>query len=92
MAERFDTVNNQRVKCYDNGGTTFYRYTVVYIDQPERRVNTFACVGMSDNPFHPQGYGQHATAMVGRHLGRRIPFVSLPPDCRKVVEQDTNQQ
>lgn len=59
---------------------------------------------MSCHPFHPQGFGMwgetpnrhcdvnkagFAPAM-GRkcHLGKRIPFAELPPDCRKLVLQD----
>ena len=76
------------IRCYDNGGETFDRYTVVYIDFPERRPNTFESVGMSANPFHPQGFGQHSAAMPGKHLGKRIAFASLPDDCRKLVLRD----
>jgi hypothetical protein len=63
----------------------------------------FQHVGMSANPFHPQGVGQHgehpqqidvnewgfAPAM-GRknHLGKRIPFVELPHDCQTLVLGD----
>ena len=78
----------QRIACYDNGGKTIDRYTVAYMDQPERAHNTFACVAMNHEPFHPQGFGQHSAAMPGKHLGNRIPFAILPDDCRKLVEQD----
>ncbi len=78
----------QRVACYDNGGATCDRFTVVYLDQPERAANTFAAVGMNHEPFHPQGFGQHTAAMPGRHLGRRIAFAALPGDCQKLVKQD----
>lgn len=67
------------------------RYTVYY-DRPkdwgitERGVYT--CVGMSANPFHPQGFGQHSTGVLGRHNGKRITFADLPPDCQKLVRQD----
>lgn len=55
---------------------------------PEHARNTFSAVGMSETPFSPQGFGQHCTAMPGRHLGRRIKFEDLPPDCRKLILQD----
>jgi hypothetical protein len=77
----------QRIACYDDG-KSIDRYTVVYLDQPETRPGTFAAVGMSGLPFHPQGIGQHCTAMPGRHLGKRIKFQDLPEDCRRLVEQD----
>lgn len=82
--------NGQRIACYDNGGRTVDRFTVVYLDQPEKERGVFSCVGMSANPFHAQGFGQHSSAMVGRHLGKRIPFSKLPPYCQQLVRQDTD--
>lgn len=75
------------VKCYDNGGKTADRYTVIYFDYPERN-GSFAAVAMSAQPFHPQGFGQHCTAMPGRHLGRHIAFEELPEDCQRLVRRD----
>lgn len=83
-----ETINGQRIRCYDDGGKTIDRYTVVYIDQPEQGHNMYAAVSMNASPFHPQGFGQHCTAMVGRHLGKRIAFADLPVDCRRLVERD----
>jgi hypothetical protein len=102
------------VRCYDNGGETWDRYTVVYtgkyrttLPAPLRRdygpKRWFQYVGMSESPFHPQGFGQHGESVnqidlnkwgfapaIGRknHLGTRIPFKKLPEDCRKLVIQD----
>ena len=81
-------IKGQPIRCYDNGGKTFDRYTVVYMAEPERGHNTFAAVGMSADPFWPQGFGQHCTAMPGKHLGRRILFSALPDDCQKLVTRD----
>lgn len=80
--------NGQRLRAYNNGGKTYDRFTVVYLDQPERATGTFACVGMNEAPFHPLGFGQHSTAMLGKHLGRRILLSSLPADCQELVQQD----
>ena len=80
-----------KIRCYDNGGKTVDRYTVVYMDQPENKHNTFACVGMNAHPFSPQGFGQHCTATPGRHLGKRIKFKELPTDCQKLVLQDIEE-
>lgn len=84
-----------RIVCYDNGGRSADRYTVVYLDMPEDdlrrhyRRRLYTCLGMNRLPFHPhQGIGMHGSAMVGRHLGQRIPFAALPDDCRKAVLQD----
>jgi hypothetical protein len=49
---------------------------------------------MSSNPFHPQGFGQHGEAdhTIDRptygHLGKRITFEQLPPDCQMLVWSD----
>lgn len=37
---------------FDNEGKTFDRYTII-------RTDTGDCVGASEDPFHPQGFGQH---------------------------------
>ncbi len=37
--------------CIDNGGETFDRYTIINSADGE-------IVGASNNPFHPQGFGQ----------------------------------
>ena len=78
------------IRCYDNGGKTFDRYTVVYLDELEREPRTFAARGMSAYPFHPQGFGMMTSAMCGRHLGKRIAFEELPPDCQRLVKGDLN--
>jgi hypothetical protein len=83
-----ELINGRPIRCYDNGGKTADRYTVVYMDAPERRANTFECLGMNAEPFHPQGIGQHSSAMCGRHLGNRVAFSTLPSDCQKAVLQD----
>lgn len=78
----------ENIRIYDNGGRTYDRYTVVYMKEPETRPGTFAARGMSEHPFHPQGFGQYCAAMPGRHLGKRIAFDQLPTDCQRLVQQD----
>lgn len=80
----------KHIRIYDNGGQTADRYTVVYMDEPERQPGMFACLGMNAYPFHPQGIGMHSTAMPGPHLGKRIGWDALPEDCKRAVIQDTN--
>lgn len=46
------------VVIYDNGGATFDRYTFVFVD-PDVPDN-FLVWGASENPSHPQGFGQFA--------------------------------
>ena len=81
-----------KIRCYDNGGRSADRYTVVYLDEPYGQPGLFHAVGMSDNPFHPQGVGMHCSAMPGRHLGKRISFDNLPLDCQRLVTQDLGVQ
>ncbi|MBX3018002.1 MAG: hypothetical protein KF767_08940 [Bdellovibrionaceae bacterium] len=82
----------KNVRIYDNGGKTFDRYTAVYMDQPEYQPGTFAARGMSTNPFSPQGFGCSCVASPGRHLGKRIKFEELPPDCQRLVLQDISTE
>lgn len=77
-----------KIRIYDNGGETIDRYTVVYMDEPERSHGNFAARAMSEDPFHPLGFGQWCSATPGPHLGRRIKFEDLPTDCQKLVLQD----
>lgn len=104
------------IRAYDNGGVdnggSVDRFTVVYTGKyrtlgtkrgEARTLGNFQYVGMSANPFHPQGFGQHGESerqidvnksgfapAVGRsnHLGKRIPFTALPKDCQKLVLRD----
>ena len=91
------------VRCYDNDNTSVDRYTVVFTGHYRKKGENFQYLAMNSAPFHPQGFGQHgehssqidvneygfAPAM-GRknHLGKRIPFSALPPDCKQLVMQD----
>lgn len=83
------------IRCYDNGGETIDRYTVVYTGNYRRKTSgQYFCVGMSAWPFHPQGFGQYGESRTpidrprSRHLGRHIEFEELPVDCQKLVQQD----
>jgi hypothetical protein len=67
---------------YDDGGESLDRYTVVY-DEVEREVFQGGKVVKLY-----QGIGQHCTAMLGRHLGKRIKFEQLPVDCQRLVKRD----
>jgi hypothetical protein len=79
------------IAVYDNGGKTADRYTVIFMDEPDLGGGYEGCyssLGMSADPFHPQGFCQHGPAKPGRHLGRRIAFEDLPADCQKAVRRD----
>lgn len=91
------------VRCYDNGGSTADRYTVVFTGRYRRSSREdFIYLGMSDDPSYPQGVGMHGTSVdqidvnskgwapaVGRtnHLGKRVLFTDLPEKCQKLVLQ-----
>jgi len=97
------------VRCYDYGeDATIDRYTVCYTRKAptirsEHGPSEYPYVGLSDNPFHPQGFCQHGWCKehpcdlvngwppaIGRksHLGKRILFRDLPKDCQSLVMQD----
>lgn len=76
------------VRCYDNGGKTFDRYTVVYTRRNPR--DGYAYRGMSAHPTHPQGFGMFGVLPQkdGPYLGKRIAFNTLPEECQKVARAD----
>jgi hypothetical protein len=90
--EAVTTQQLKHVRIYDNGGKTLDRYTAIYMNQPEYQPKTYSARGMSSYPFSPHGFGCSTIATPGRHLGKRISFAELPPDCQKLVLQDTAVQ
>ena len=80
---------------YDNGGKTADRYTVVYDPYEVEGGLIFPYLGMSAEPSHPQGFGQHGelTFRYTREPGERtIDFAELPKDCQKAVTQDLEEE
>jgi hypothetical protein len=79
------------IRCYDNGGETADRYTVVFTKK--RIGGVFLYIGASAHPFDPQGFGQHGESewLIDRptysHLGKRVSFDVLPPDVQKFTTQ-----
>ncbi len=91
------------VRCYDNGGESLDRYTVVYSGNFAGRGGRCMYVSMNAAPSWPQGICQHGehdrvvdaprggfAPAVGRkcHLGVRVRFQDLPADCQEVVLRD----
>ncbi len=92
------------VRCYDNGGETIDRYTVVFSGRYTVRTGgEHQVLGMDAHPYSPGGFGQHCgyrevvdalngkwPPKIGRrnHLGVRIRFEDLPPDCQRAVLED----
>ena len=83
----------KRVRCYmQKKNKTFDYITVVYtyINHAGYPAGTVLYRAMSDNPTHPQGYGQwgEASRYNFKSGGSRVSFSELPLECRKVVLDD----
>lgn len=83
------------VRCYDNGGATFDRFTVVFTGRYRHKtLGSQLYVGMSENPYSPCGFGQHGESIDSidtpsySHLGKKIAFDALPDDCKALVIAD----
>ena len=72
------------IAVYDNGGKTFDRYTVYFSHEHSRGMKE--CLGLSDNPNHPQGFSQFCGGRLGRHNGKKIPFGTLPQTTQNHVQ------
>lgn len=84
-------VDGKRKVCrvWDFGDTVADRYTIAF------RGYHIAGYGMvypylasSENPFHPQGFGQHGESrefLKGRHLGKRVEFEYLPEQVQRFI-------
>ena len=84
--DRYGTV----LRIYDNGGRSFDRYTIIpprWARDYRERGFCWECIGASSNPFAPQGFGMHVSAMPGPHLGRRIHWDKLPADVQRFARQ-----
>jgi len=79
------------VRVYDNEGETYDRYTVVFTGRYRGRDESFIYLGMSSNPFHPMGFGNHGESETlidtpsYKHLGKKVDFQELPEDCKKAT-------
>lgn len=79
------------VRCYDNGGTTLDRYTIVFT----RLKRFYPYVASSAMPFNPLGFYQHGEGNDGpidrpgyKHLGKPVKFMDLPGDVQAAVRSD----
>ncbi len=71
--------------CFDNGGQTLDRYTIMF-DHPDfRNGDQYQCLALSDNPTHPQGYSQWGYAQNSLGLGYRVLWTDLPEHIRQHV-------
>lgn len=86
-----ETIKPRYIRCYDNGGKSFDRFTIVFTGRYAKKMGGFIYLGLSEHPYHPQGFGQHGFSdyLIDRptygHLGKRIVFEKLPIDCQKAI-------
>ncbi len=86
------------VRCYDdggtNGGTNYDRFTIVFTGNFKGRNGRCNYIGCSENPFHPQGVGQHGESETSidtpaySHLGKKVKFETLPEKVKELVLSD----
>lgn len=86
-------VNGKRKICriFDNGGETCDRFTVAFKAERIGGTLCYPYIAASENPFHPQGVGQHGEArgfLKGNHLGKRVRFDDVPSDVKKFILQN----
>ena len=94
------------IRCYNGNKTIDTYTVVFTGNYTKKTLGEYLVVHMSARPFHPQGVGQHAShktvpdSINGRWggpkmgsegiFGKRIPFIDLPDDCKKLVLDDYN--
>lgn len=78
------------LRIWDDGGKSFDRYTILpprWAKNYRERSRLWNGIGASENPFHPQGFGQWITALPGKHLGTRITWNTLPEEVKEYARQ-----
>ncbi len=73
-----------KLRIYDNGGKTVDRYTMILPDGE--------AWGFSENPYHPQGFGQYAGNLSDlrafSHLGKPVKSIrDLPEGASRFVNE-----
>ncbi len=85
------------IDCWDNGGRSIDRYSIAITGmQSARGVPYTYWLGASENPFHPQGFGQHEGEIMTReffrsrytHLGHPVGLLDLPPDVQRFIRSE----
>lgn len=86
--------NTKHIMCYDNGGQSFDRYTVVFT---QKISGSYFYLSMSSNPTHPIGFGHcdqshsRIDCPTSENLGENIEFEKLPTDCQTWVNTIHNE-
>ena len=79
----------QVLACYDNGGKTLDRYTILF-DTFWKGCDGYQidAYGASENPYNPMGFGMSVTvpAYVDRKkLGKKLKWSELPEPVKRAV-------
>lgn len=78
------------LSVYDTGPeSTSDRYTVVLSPQrgwQKELRGAYQCIALSSNPNSPQGFSQFSSCMLGKHLGRRVEWSTLPQNIRDHIK------
>lgn len=78
-------------RCYDNGGKTADRYTIVparkhHNTMMDKRTRLWDGFAANAEPFHPQGIGMSCEVYApGKHLGKKVPLSTLPKDVQTLA-------
>lgn len=90
-----DNGHPKKIRCYDNGGESADRFTIVYTgNYRETTGGDFYYLACDSHPCHPMGFGQHggSDTQIDRpaysHLGKKIKFSELPQAVQEWVIQD----
>lgn len=86
-------MKTNKISVYDNGGKTFDRYTIVLLETKSKplfggKYYDYECIGSSENGT---GFFMHSTCQLGRHLGKKIKFESLPKELQERVIDEIYQ-
>jgi hypothetical protein len=86
-------VRTRRFVLLDNGGKTADRYTLFDTKPMD---NVIHYIGFDNNPYHPQGFGQHGELSPSqfrlhknerfRALGKVVKLETLPPQAQKFAK------
>ena len=89
------TVNGKRMVCriFDTGPDgPADRYTIAF--KAVRSCDGalwYPYLAADDNPYHPQGFGQHGENrefLTGQHLGKRVSFDTLPGPVQRFITRN----
>ena len=80
-------------RIYDTGyAGPFDRYTIAFKGYSLAGGGmVYPYLASSDNPFHPQGFGQYGESSIfltGRHLGKRVRFEDIPLAVQRFIENN----